>query len=60
MKSNVFFAMQKTDCHLFELFLQNKSFKRLNSQNHFFRASKNINSVFSATKQIMRMGGHRC
>ncbi len=25
-----------------------------NAQNHFFRASKNTNSVFSATKQIMR------
>ncbi len=24
------------------------------------RASKNTNSVFSATKQIMRMRGHRC
>ncbi len=27
----------------------------LNAQNHFFRASKNTNSVFSATKQMMRM-----
>ncbi len=25
------------------------------AQNHFFRASKNTNSVFSATKQIIRM-----
>ncbi len=29
MKLNVFFAMQKTDFHMFELFLQNKSFKSL-------------------------------
>ncbi len=36
-------------------FLQKKSFRSLNAQNHFFRASKNTNSVFSATKQIMRM-----
>ncbi len=35
--------------------MQNKSFKSLNAQNHFFRASKNTNSVFSATKQMMRM-----
>ncbi len=47
--------MQKTDFHEFELFLQKKSFRSLNAQNHFFRASKNTNSVFSATKQIMRM-----
>ncbi len=38
-------------------FLQKKSFWSLNAQNHFFRASKNTNSVFSATKQIMRMRG---
>ncbi len=30
------------------------------NKNHFFRASKNTNSVFSATKQIMRVWGHRC
>ncbi len=33
-------------------FLQKKSFWSLNAQNHFFRASKNTNSVFSATKQL--------
>ncbi len=38
-------------------FLQKKSFWSLNAQNNFFRASKNTNSVFSATKQIMRMRG---
>ncbi len=38
-------------------FLQKKSFWSLNAQNQFFRASKNTNSVFSATKQIMRMRG---
>ncbi len=38
-------------------FLMKKSFWSLNAQNHFFRASKNTNSVFSATKQIMRMRG---
>ncbi len=36
-------------------FLQNKSFYSSIAQNHFFRASKNTNSVFSATKQMMRM-----
>ncbi len=38
-------------------FFAEKSFWSLNAQNHFFRASKNTNSVFSATKQIMRMQG---
>ncbi len=28
--------------------------------NAILRASKNTNSVFCATKQIMRMRGHRC
>ncbi len=41
-------------------FLQNKSFYSLNAQNQFLRASKKTNSVFSATKQMKRMGGHRC
>ncbi len=54
------FAMQKTDFHEFELFCRKSHFRCLNAQNHFFRASKNTNSVFSATKQIMRMRGHRC
>ncbi len=49
--------MQETDFHEFELFCRKKSFWSLNAQNHFFRASKNSNSVFSATKQIMRMRG---
>ncbi len=47
--------MQKTDFHEFELFLQQQVILELNAQNHFFRASKNTNSVFSATKQMMRM-----
>ncbi len=32
----------------------------LNAQNHFFRASKNTNSVFSATKQMMGIRGDIC
>ncbi len=36
-------------------FFAEKVILELKSQNHFFRASKNTNSVFSATKQIMRM-----
>ncbi len=36
-------------------FFAEKVILELNAQNHFFRASKNTNSVFSATKQIMRM-----
>ncbi len=43
--------MQKTDFHLFSFFAE-KVILELNAQNHFFRASKNTNSVFSATKQI--------
>ncbi len=54
-----FFAMQKTDIHVFELFAE-KVILELIAQNHFFGASKNTNSVFSATKQIMRMRGHKC
>ncbi len=47
----MFFAMQKTDFHLFKLFAE-KVILELNAQNHFFIASKNTNSVFSATKQL--------
>ncbi len=36
-------------------FFCRKVILELNAQHHFFRASKNTNSVFSATKQIMRM-----
>ncbi len=57
--NEMFFAMQKTDFHVFELFAE-KVILELNAQNHFFRASENTNSVFSATKQMMRMRGHRC
>ncbi len=38
-------------------FFAEKVILGLNAQNHFFRASKNTNSVFSATKHIMRMWG---
>ncbi len=38
-------------------FLQKKSFWSLNAQNHFFRASKNTNSVFSVTKQLWECEG---
>ncbi len=55
----MFFAMQKTDFHVFELFAENVILSLI-AQNHFFMASKNTNSVFSATKQIMRMRGHGC
>ncbi len=42
-------------------FLQKKSHLELNCTKHFFRASKNNNSVFSATKQIMRnASGTKC
>ncbi len=41
-------------------FLQKKSFLELKCTKSLLRASKNTNSVFSATKQIMRMRGHRC
>ncbi len=44
----------ETDFHEFEFFAE-KVILELNAQKHFFRASKNTNSVFSATKQIMRM-----
>ncbi len=40
--------------------MQNKSFKSLNAQNHFFRASTNNNSVFNATKQMVRAAAGPC
>ncbi len=52
--------MQKTDFHEFELFCRKSHFSAWMHKNHFFRASKNTNSVFSANKLIMRMWGHRC
>ncbi len=36
-------------------FFAEKVILELKCTNHFFRASKNTNSVFSANKQIMRM-----
>ncbi len=36
-------------------FAENVILELINAQNHFFRASKNTNSVFSATKQMRRM-----
>ncbi len=40
-------------------FFAEKVILELNCTKHF-GASKNTNSVFSATKQIMRMRGHKC
>ncbi len=45
--------------HEFELFCR-KVILELKCTKSLLRASKNTNSVFSATKQIMRMRGHRC
>ncbi len=36
-------------------FFAEKVILELKCTNHFFRASKNTNSVFSATKQLMRI-----
>ncbi len=66
LHEKLFFLMKWTvfcnaeDSYEFELFCRKSHFSSLNAQNHFFRASKNTNSVFSANKQIMRMWGHRC
>ncbi len=43
--------MQKTDFMSLSFFAE-KVILELKCTNHFFRASKNTNSVFSATKQI--------
>ncbi len=43
--------MQKTAFHEFRFFAE-KVILELKCTKHFFRASKNTNSVFSATKQI--------
>ncbi len=44
----------ETDFHEFELFAE-KVILELKCTKTLLRASKNTNSVFSATKQIMRM-----
>ncbi len=41
-------------------FFAEKVILELKCTKSLLRASKNTNSVFSATKQIMRMWGHRC
>ncbi len=46
--------MQKTAFHEFELFAE-KVILELKCTNHLFRASKNTNSVFSATKQLREL-----
>ncbi len=51
--------MQKTDFHVLSFFAE-KVILELKCTKSLLRASKNTNSVFSATKQIMRMRGHRC
>ncbi len=38
-------------------FAENVILELINAQNHFFRDSKNTNSVFSTTKQMMGMQG---
>ncbi len=42
----MFFALQKTDFHLFKLFAEKVTLELI-AQNHFFMGSKNTNSVFS-------------
>ncbi len=59
MKGNVFCNAIDRFSLSVELFCTEKVIVELNSQNHFFRASKNTNSVFSATKQSMRIRGHK-
>ncbi len=49
--------MKKTDFMSLSFFAE-KVILELNAKS-FFRASKNTNSGLSATKQIMRMRGHR-
>ncbi len=49
----MFFAMQKTDFHEFKFFAE-KVILELIAQNHFFIASKNTNSVFSANDEVAR------
>ncbi len=49
----MFFAMQKTDFHEFEFFAE-KVILELICTNHFFIASKNTNSVFSANDEVAR------
>ncbi len=50
----MFFALPRTEFFMSLSFFAEKVILELNAQNHFFRASKNTNSVFSATKQMMR------
>ncbi len=60
MKWTVFCNAEDRFSWVLSFFAEKVHFRSLNAQNHFFRASKNTNSVFSATKQIMRMRGHIC
>ncbi len=54
--NEMLFAMQKTDIHVLELFCR-ASHARASRHRITFKASKNTNAVFNATKQ---MQGHRC
>ncbi len=58
-KTNVFLQCRRQIFTCLSFFAE-KVILELNCTKHFFGASKNTNSVFSATKQIMRMRGHKC
>ncbi len=57
--NEMLFAMQKTDFHVLELFCR-AIMLELQCTESLFRASKNTNAVFSATKQMKRMQGQGC
>ncbi len=59
MKWNLF-AMQKTDFDVLELFCRASHVRASMHRITWFRASKNTNDVFSATKQMKRMQGQGC
>ncbi len=51
--------MQKTDFHVLSFFAEFVMLE-LQCTKSLFRASKNTNALFSATKQKKRKQGHRC
>ncbi len=59
MKLNVFLQCRRQIFISLSIFAENVILE-LKCTKSLLRASKNTNSVFSATKQIMRMPGHRC
>ncbi len=60
MKWNVFCNAEDRFSRVWAFLQRKVHFRRLIAQNHFFRASKNTNSVFSALSKLWECHGNRC